>query len=175
MRCRILGIDPGSARLGFGVIDCDGPDLYVVRFGCLETPPADAMAVRLRALYHQLTEVIAEVRPSEIAVEELFFNKNARTIIAVAQARGVALLSAAEYRVPVYEYTPLQVKVSVVGFGRAEKRQVQRMVSSILHLVEIPEPDDVADALAVAICHSQQRGPRVADLLRQPLRDRKDP
>ncbi|MCL5947144.1 MAG: crossover junction endodeoxyribonuclease RuvC [Chloroflexi bacterium] len=169
VRRRILGIDPGSARLGFGVVDCDGPDLQVVRFGCLETSPTDATSVRLYALYRQLTEVIAGTEPSEIAVEELFFNKNARTVIAVAQARGVALLSAAEYGVPIYEYTPLQVKVSVVGFGRAEKRQVQRMVTSMLQLSEIPEPDDVADALAVAICHSQQRGSRIADLLRQPL------
>ncbi|HEY8741532.1 MAG TPA: crossover junction endodeoxyribonuclease RuvC [Chloroflexota bacterium] len=154
---RVLGIDPGSARMGYGVVDSDGSDLTTVTFGCMETSPDWSAAERLHLLHQDLTVLLERFAPQEVAIEELFFAKNARTAISVAQARGVALLAAAQFGCRIAEYTPLQVKVGVVGYGRAEKAQVQHMVTLLLHLAEPPRPDDTADALAVAICHCFRR------------------
>ena len=150
---RVLGIDPGTARMGYGLVEALGRDLRVVAYGCIETPPDGTAAERLCLLHRDLTVLLQRFEPSTVAVEELFFAKNARTVIGVAQARGVALLSAAQHHLPVAEYTPLQVKVAVAGYGKAPKFQVQHMVARLLGLAEPPRPDDTADALAVAICH----------------------
>ena len=154
---RILGIDPGTARLGYGVIDVNGNSVVAVSFGCITTSPDWSAAERLHLLHQDLSVVLERFTPQEVAIEELFFAKNARTAITVAQARGVALLAAAQFGCRIAEYTPLQVKVGVVGYGRAEKSQVQHMVTLILQLAEPPQPDDTADALAVAICHGYRR------------------
>lgn len=166
---RVLGIDPGSARMGYGVVDVAGNALAVAGYGCLETPAALSTAERLHLLHQDLTTLLDRFAPAEVAIEELFFAKNARTAIAVAQARGVALLAAAQYGCRVAEYTPLQVKVAVVGYGKAEKVQVQHMVTILLRLPEPPKPDDTADALAIAICHSHQRKAATADGVGQRL------
>ena len=153
---RVLGIDPGTARMGYGLVESLGRDLRVVAYGCVETPSDVAAADRLCLLHRDLTALLQRFQPSIVAVEELFFAKNARTVIGVAQARGVALLVAAQHHLPVAEYTPLQVKVAVAGYGKAPKFQVQHMVARLLSLAQPPKPDDTADALAVAICHCQQ-------------------
>lgn len=153
-RC-VLGIDPGSARTGYGVVHLVHDDLTVVAFGCIETSPSDSQAERLRLLHADLAALMDSVRPDAVAIEELFFARNARTVIGVAQARGVALLAAAQHGVPVAEYTPLQVKRAVTGYGQADKHQVIQMVTAMLRLAEPPTPDDAADALAIAICHSR--------------------
>ena len=154
----MLGIDPGSARMGYGVVDVVGNELTTVTYGCIQTSPDWSAAERLHLLHQDLTLLLERFAPQEVAVEELFFAKNARTAITVAQARGVALLAAAQFGCRVAEYTPLQVKVGVVGYGRAEKAQIEHMVTLLLHLAEPPRPDDTADALAVAICHCYRRG-----------------
>ncbi len=150
---RILGIDPGYATVGFGVLDYDGRGFKVVNFGAITTTPDSEFSQRLLTVHGDMTDLIKIYRPSAVSVEKLFFNTNHTTGIDVAQARGVILLAAEQNAVRVYEYTPLQVKGSVVGYGRAEKHQVQEMVRSILGLREIPKPDDAADALALAITH----------------------
>jgi crossover junction endodeoxyribonuclease RuvC len=150
---RALGIDPGTALMGFGVVDEASGSLHAVHFGVFTTTNADSLPERLRTLYAKLRQLIAAYRPSAVAVESLFFNRNVRTALAVGQARGVALLAAAEAEVPVFEYSPLQVKDAVVGYGRASKEQVQAMIRALLRLEATPKPDDAADALAIAICH----------------------
>jgi crossover junction endodeoxyribonuclease RuvC len=135
------------------VVEERGGVLTCVQYGVLTTTNAEAPAQRLRTLHQGLTELVAMYRPGAVAVEELFFNRNVRTALVVGQARGIALLAAAQAEVPVFEYTPLQVKDAVVGYGRAAKEQVQLMVRTLLGLSDIPRPDDAADALAVAICH----------------------
>lgn len=154
---RIMGIDPGTASTGFGFLDQDGSQLHLLEYGVIRTEPGVPDAERLLQIHRELGTLITEYRPEVIAVEELFFNKNSRTVIAVGQARGVAMLAAAQENLPVEEYTPLQVKMAVVGYGRAEKRQVQEMVKILLSLTRLPRPDDAADALAVAICHAHSR------------------
>ncbi|ADL08137.1 crossover junction endodeoxyribonuclease RuvC [Thermosediminibacter oceani DSM 16646] len=149
----IMGIDPGIAISGYGVVCCNGTEFEVLDFGVLKTESSLSVPERLKAIYEGYLNLIENYKPAAIAVEELFFNKNAKTAIAVGQARGVALLAAASRNVKVYEYTPLQVKQAVVGYGRAEKMQVQEMVRVLLNLKTIPKPDDAADALAVALCH----------------------
>ena len=156
---RVLGVDPGTARAGFGVVERGPRTLAVVEYGCIESGPDLAPAERLRLLHERLGALLERHRPDAVAVEELFFARNARSVIGVAQARGVALLAAAEHGVPVVEYTPLQVKQGVVGYGRAEKFQVQHMVTVLLGLAAPPRPDDTADALAIAICHCLQASP----------------
>ena len=146
---KILGVDPGTARLGWGVID----DEVMVSCGCLETQAGLSEEIRLRILFDQLTKIIKKFKPEAVAVEKLFFFKNQTTVIPVAQSRGVILLAAAQNNLPVFSYTPLQIKQAVTGYGRAEKNQVQQMVKSILKLKTIPRPDDAADALAVALTH----------------------
>jgi crossover junction endodeoxyribonuclease RuvC len=150
---RTLGIDPGTAIMGFGVVDEVGSNLRAVQFGVLTTTNADSLPKRLQILHAGLTDLIAIHQPSAVAVESLFFNQNVRTALAVGQARGVALLAAAQAGVPVFEYTPQQVKDAVVGYGKATKEQVQIMIMSLLGLDAKPRPDDAADALAISICH----------------------
>ncbi len=156
---RILGIDPGTARLGYGVIE-DTPDLSLVSFGCLTTPAKQSQPTRLQTLYEQLGDIFRTEAPDEVAVERLFFNQNITTAFAVGEARGVVLLRAAQAGCPVSDYTPLQIKQALVGYGRADKRQVQTMVAMALALPQAPTPDDAADALAVAICHAHARTAR---------------
>lgn len=148
----IIGIDPGTATCGYGVVRMDGSRLVPLTYGIFSTPPKMQMHFRLQKIYRELKEIIEKYPPDCIAVEKLFFNKNVTTGITVAQARGVILLAAAEYDLPVVEFTPLEVKQAVVGYGKAEKAQVQYMVQRLLGLKEIPKPDDAADALAVSIC-----------------------
>lgn len=150
----IFGIDPGIAIVGYGVIDYTGNKFKVLDYGAVITEPKDIFPIRLKQVYEGLTELLDKYKPDAVAIEELFFNKNVKTAITVGQARGVQVLAAVNQGIDLYEYTPLQVKQGVVGYGRAEKRQVQEMVKLILNLNKIPKPDDVADALAVAICHA---------------------
>lgn len=147
----VLGIDPGTAIMGFGFVECRGNRLKAIHHGAIRTDAGTPAELRLRHIYENLTRLIAEYQPDVMGIEELFFNKNVRTAIAVGQARGVALLAAANAKVPLLECTPLQVKQSVVGYGKATKDQVIFMVQKLLNLAEKPGPDDVADALAVAI------------------------
>ncbi|MBU2052234.1 crossover junction endodeoxyribonuclease RuvC [Patescibacteria group bacterium] len=146
---KILGVDPGTARLGWGVIDNE----TMIACGCLETAAGLAEETRLGLLFDELTKLIKQYRPETVAVEKLFFFKNQTTVIPVAQSRGVVLLAASQNHLPVVSYAPLQIKQAVTGYGRAEKKQVQQMVKSILKLKTVPRPDDAADALAVALTH----------------------
>ncbi|MGE5583343.1 MAG: crossover junction endodeoxyribonuclease RuvC [Bacillota bacterium] len=150
----VLGIDPGTAITGFGLVSYEGNHLRKVSFGVVRTAADLPAAARLSHIYRELLRIIEEYKPDAIAIEELFFNKNVRTALAVGQARGVVLLAAANTGYEVAEYTPLQVKTAVTGYGRAEKMQIQEMVRVLLCLPEIPKPDDAADALAIAICHA---------------------
>jgi crossover junction endodeoxyribonuclease RuvC len=151
---KILGIDPGIGRLGWGSITVLGAKLQVHTYGCIETEKSLPVEKRLLQIYLALTEIIQKEKPEALAVEELFFNTNVSTAMAVGQARGVVLLLGAQNRLPIGIYTPLQVKVAVTGFGKAEKAQVGQMVKVILKLPAVPKPDDTADALAVAITHA---------------------
>ena len=151
---RILGIDPGIGRTGWGVIGVNGATLTVQSFGCIETEVNGVVSARLLALYEALQQVVEEQQPECLAIEELFFEKNAKTAMVVGQARGVVLLLAAQHNLPVSIYTPLQVKVATTGYGKAEKPQVGQMVKTILKLPSVPKPDDTADALAIAITHA---------------------
>ncbi|MDQ7792555.1 MAG: crossover junction endodeoxyribonuclease RuvC [Desulforudis sp.] len=153
----VVGIDPGIARTGYGVLDLDGSSYRALTYDCIYTPAGASPTERLRLLFHQLTDVFRTYQVQEVAVEQLFFNRNVSTALVVGQARGVALLAATEAGAEVFEYTPLQVKQATTGQGRASKQQVQFMVRAILGLAEVPKPDDVADALAVALCHCHNR------------------
>ncbi|MDR0920056.1 MAG: crossover junction endodeoxyribonuclease RuvC [Oscillospiraceae bacterium] len=150
---RVLGIDPGFATVGFGVLDYDGYKFKPVEYGAVLTEPGVAFEKRLNAIAVDTKFIINRFKPDCMSIEKLFFTTNLKTGIDVAQARGVLLLSAAQADLPVYEYTPLQVKQGVVGYGKAQKIQVMEMVRVILKLSELPKPDDAADALAIAICH----------------------
>ena len=150
---RILGIDPGYAIVGYGVLDYERNHFSVVDFGAITTPAGMDFSRRLEIIYDEMDLLINRVKPEALAIEKLFYNTNAKTVIDVAQARGVIMLAAQKNQLPAYEYTPLQVKQSVVGYGRAEKKQVQEMTRIMLHLDSVPKPDDTADALAMAICH----------------------
>lgn len=150
----ILGIDPGIARMGYGVVEAQGNRIRAVAFGCIETFPDSPMPNRLGQIYDELTDIIARYRPHVMAVEELFFYRNTTTAFVVGQARGVAILCAVQADVDVAEYTPMQVKQAVTGYGRADKRQIQEMVRVLLNLTERPKPDDTADALAIALTHA---------------------
>lgn len=157
---RILGIDPGYAILGWGVIDMKGNHFRVVDYGAVTTDSKMEMPDRLKVLYNSLMDIITEYEPDVASIEELFFNTNAKTAILVGQARGVAVLACANSGLEIEEYTPLQIKQGLVGYGRAEKKQVQLMVKTILNLKEVPKPDDTADALAAAVCHGHAAGSR---------------
>lgn len=151
---RIIGIDPGIAIAGFGIVERQADRVKTVQYGSIETPAGEEPGERLRMIYDAVCGLIDRYKPQEMAVEKLFFNRNVTTAFSVGQARGVILLAAVQKGLSVGEYTPLQVKQAVVGYGKAEKRQVQEMVKLLLGLPAIPKPDDVADALAVAICHA---------------------
>lgn len=151
---RILGIDPGTGITGWGVIEKNYNQLSVIDYGCIRTEANSLNQKRLCEIFDGMSLLLREFQPDEMAIEELFFNRNSTTVISVGQARGVLVLAAAQRGIPVYEYTPLQIKQAVTGYGRADKKQVQYMVTSILKLQAVPRPDDAADALAVAVCHS---------------------
>lgn len=152
---RILGIDPGTGILGFGIIDIDAKDkASLVDAGVIRTPVHETDSNRLSTIYDELHEIITEFKPEVMSVEKLFFAQNVTTAISVAQARGVVLLCGKQHKLELFEYTPLQIKQAVTGYGRADKQQIQEMVRVVLGLSEVPKPDDCADALAAAICHS---------------------
>lgn len=152
---RILGIDPGVAIVGFGVVDSEGGTQRMVQYGAINTPANSPLAARLVQIERDMTELLEQFKPDEVAIEELFFSKNITTGIAVAHARGVILATVEKAGVPIYEYTPMQVKQAVVGYGLAEKNQVMDMTKRLLKLRAVPKPDDAADALAIAICHAR--------------------
>lgn len=163
---RILGIDPGYAIVGYGVLDYDNMRFKVINYGDITTDPETPFDRRLAEIYDDMCRVLDMFKPDCMSIEKLFFNTNITTGIDVAQARGVIMLAAVQRSIPVFEYTPLQVKVAVTGYGRAEKHQVQEMTKNILRLKEIPKPDDTADALAIAICHGHTGGSRMSELIR---------
>lgn len=151
---RIFGIDPGIARTGWAVVEKNKNGVEAVNFGCFETKPNLDTTERLLRLHAEILRLFDMHEPEALAIEDIFFNTNAKTAISVGQARGVIILSGAEKKIPVFTYTPLQVKIAITGYGRAEKNQISNMVKSILHLEEIPKPDDTADALAIALTHA---------------------
>lgn len=150
---RILGIDPGYAIVGYGVLDYSHGNFSIVDLGAITTHAKMDFEQRLKAIYLDMTQIIEQYEPDEIGIEKLFFNTNEKTAIDVAQARGVTILPAVLRGIPIYEYTPLQVKCSIAGYGRAEKKQVQEMTRTMLHLKNVIKPDDTADAVAIAITH----------------------
>jgi len=153
----ILGIDPGFGRTGWGVLQDEQGQLKMIAYGCIETAKEKEFSQRLEILYKEVKQIIKKFKPNALAVEELFFCKNITTAIKVSHARGVILLAGKQAKISVYEFTPLQVKQAVSGYGKADKQQVQQMVKTLLGLKEIPKPDDAADALAVAICGANCR------------------
>ena len=148
-----LGIDPGTATSGYGLITEKNDRLVFVDHGVIKTSKKDDSQVRLRQIFTGFREIIVSYKPKQIAIEKLFFGVNSKTAMAVGQARGILLLLAAQFGIRVAEYTPLEVKLAVTGYGKADKKQVQQMVKHLLRLSELPKPDDAADALAIAICH----------------------
>lgn len=150
---RVLGIDPGTATTGYGVVEGQHGDIALITYGAITTPASWALPQRLQHIYTQLRALLLQWQPDSAAVEELFFSKNAQTALAVGHARGVALLALADAGVPVEEYKPAEVKQAVAGYGNASKVQIQGMVQHLLGMPELPSPDDAADALAIAICH----------------------
>ena len=157
---KILGIDPGYAIVGYGVIEYSGNKFKPIEFGAITTENNQPFSVRLKQIYDSLINIINIHNPEFLSIEELFFNTNVKTAIAVGHARGVLMLAAENCGVPIYEYTPLQIKQAVTGYGRADKNQVQQMVKMFLSLPKVPKPDDTADALAVAICHAHSYNPK---------------
>lgn len=154
----ILGIDPGYAIVGFGILRYENNRFTVLDFGAITTPAGMDFTERLKSIYEDLSYLFQKYKPDALAIEKLFFNTNKKTAVDVAQARGVILLAAKMHGADCFEYTPLQVKQSVVGYGRAEKKQVQEMTKQLLGLSAVPKPDDTADALAMAICHAHSSG-----------------
>ncbi len=152
---RILGIDPGVATIGFGLIEAERGQNRLLQYGTISTPAGLPLSQRLMQISNDMDQLIAAFRPDEAAVEELFFSTNLTTGIAVAHGRGVLLLSLERNGIPIFEYTPIQVKQAVAGYGKADKRQVMLMTQRLLRLRELPRPDDAADALAIAICHAR--------------------
>lgn len=164
---KILGIDPGYGITGFGLIDAQRGQYRLLGCGAITTPPNTDFPWRLEVIYNDMTQLLQTARPEAVAIEELFFGQNVTTGINVAQSRGVILLAIHQAGLPVFEYKPMQVKQAVVGYGRAEKRQVIAMVTTLLGLKEAPKPDDTADALAIAICHAHSGGSRLASYFNQ--------
>ena len=152
---RIIGIDPGTGILGFGIIEVAGRRIQLVDAGVIRTPVKEDDAVRLQTIYDELTDIITQTRPVAMSVEKLFFSRNVTTAMTVAQARGVVLLCAKQGGLDIAEYTPLQIKMALTGYGRAEKKQIQEMVRVALGLAAAPKPDDCADAIAAALTHAQ--------------------
>jgi crossover junction endodeoxyribonuclease RuvC len=161
----ILGIDPGTAITGYGLVREDDAMLTLVDFGVITTPASQSLPARLQTLYQGLTGVVHTHQPAAAAVEELFFSRNVRTALSVGHARGVALLALADAGLPIYEYKPLEVKKAIAGYGGADKQQVQEMVRMLLHLDRVPQPDDAADAIAIAVCHIHSA--RMVELIAQ--------
>ena len=151
---RVLGIDPGFAITGYGIIDYEGNKFKLLESGAVTTEAGVSFPLRISKIYDDLTMLINKYNPDALSIEELFFNKNVKTAISVAHGRGAVLIAASKNNIPVYEYTPLQVKQAVVGYGRADKIQVQQMVKAILNLEKVPKLDDITDAMAIAICHA---------------------
>ena len=151
----ILGIDPGVATIGFGAVKAQRGKNTLLQYGVITTPPGIPLSERLLQISNDMEELIRTFHPDEMAVEELFFNTNLTTGISVAHGRGVILLAAEQLGVPIFEYTPMQVKLAVTGYGKADKKQVMQMTQRLLHLTKLPRPDDAADALAIALCHSR--------------------
>ena len=149
----VLGIDPGTAITGYGLVHEQDDGLSLVECGVVTTPSSQPLPERLQTIYRGLSDVVRRFQPEEAAVEELFFSRNVRTALSVGQARGVALLALVDAGLPIYEYKPLEVKQAVAGYGGADKQQVQEMVRMLLNLERVPQPDDAADAVAVAVCH----------------------
>ena len=152
---RILGIDPGTGILGFGVIEVQRGKAQLVDAGVIRTPVKEDDAVRLQTIFEELTDIIAASKPTIMSVEKLFFSRNVTTAMTVSQARGVVLLCGKQAGMEIYEYTPMQIKMAVTGYGKADKKQIQEMVRVILGLEEVPKPDDCADAIAAALTHAQ--------------------
>ena len=160
----VLGIDPGYAIVGCGVVEYQNNHFRMLHYGAVTTEAHTPFNERLETIYNGVLALMQTFRPQAMAIEKLFFNTNQKTAIDVAQARGVLVLAAQQNRIPIFEYTPLQVKQSVVGYGRAEKKQVQEMTRLLLNLEKIPKPDDAADALAMAICHCHSAGSLIGSL-----------
>ena len=158
---RIIGIDPGYAIMGYGVLDYKGNKFTPITYGSITTDAHTRDAERLKILYDELKAIIDEYQPDEASIEKLFYNTNATTAIMVGEARGVAMLACEQSGVAISEYTPLEIKSALTGYGKADKKQVQTMVKMILNLSEVPRPDDTADAIAAAICHAQHAGGRM--------------
>lgn len=156
---RVFGIDPGSARTGYGCVETDGSRHRMITCGAITSPALASFPDKLHRIHSELTRILAECRPECVAIENLFHSVNARSALKLGHARGVAMLAAVEAGVPVFEYTPAEIKRAVVGYGRAEKPQVQHMIKLLLGLADVPSPHDAADALAVAICHVHARPP----------------
>lgn len=150
----ILGVDPGTARLGWGIVKTESGQQTVGSYGCIETKKTQSDSVRLEQIFKKFIQLLKKLKPDAVAIEDIFFFKNQKTIIQVAQARGVILLASAQQNTLTYSYSPPQIKLAVTGYGKADKRQVQHMTKSILKLKDIPKPDDTADALAVALTHA---------------------
>lgn len=163
---KILGIDPGYAIVGFGIVEYKGNKFTPIEYGAITTNNEMPFPERLKYIYDRTTDIINMHKPEFLSIEELFFNTNVKTAIAVGHARGVLLLAAQNLGVPIYEYTPLQIKQAVTGYGRADKNQVQQMVKTLLSLHKVPKPDDTADALAVAVCHAHSYNPNTSNLFR---------
>ena len=151
---RILGIDPGYAIVGYGIIEKEGSKIKMLEYGSIQTKANTSTAIRLEIIFNELNQIIKEYKPDEVCYEKLFHEKNTKPFMAVSQARGVEILAGKINNLDIFEYTPLQIKTALTGYGRATKKQVQESVKRILNLQDIPKPDDAADALAIAICHS---------------------
>ncbi len=160
---RIIGIDPGYAIVGFGVIEYNKASFRAIQYGAVTTPADMDFNSRLKVIYDDVSYILDSFKPEYLAIERLYFTTNQKTAIDVAEARGVILLAARQREIPIFEYTPLQVKQSVTGYGKAIKKQVQEMTKRILNLPEIPKPDDTADALAIAVCHAHSYNSRLSD------------
>ena len=161
---RILGIDPGYAIVGYGVVDYNGGYFKTVGFGAITTPAKTPFENRLSSIFEDMQTIINKYKPDCLSIEKLYFNTNTTTAIDVAQARGVILLAAHTLGLQIFEYTPLQVKSAVTGYGKAEKHQVMEMIKSLLGLSAVPKPDDTADALALAVCHGHSAGSTIGKL-----------
>jgi crossover junction endodeoxyribonuclease RuvC len=169
---RVFGIDPGSERTGYGCVETDGSRHRIVVCGAISSPALASFPDKLHRIHSQLTIILAECRPACVAIENVFYSVNARSALKLGHARGVAMLAAVEAGVPVFEYTPAEIKRAVVGYGRADKPQVQHMIKLLLGLAEVPSPHDAADALAVAICHVHAMPPARGALAIQPARSK---
>lgn len=161
---KILGIDPGTAIIGYGLLEYKHNKINCIDYSCIYTHKDQLMSSRLKKIFEELNNIIDKFKPDAIAVEEIFYFKNNKTVISVSQARGVILLACELKKIPIFEYTPLQVKMGITGYGRAEKKQVQIMVQKLLNLKEVPKPDDAADALAIGITHINSKNNSIFNL-----------